>query len=247
MVLLRTTAGKDVWIRATKLSKEDRAYLETQADAKRSAQEEKRKAFLSKSRRSSKEGRTSKHADYLSKLENEVIYEMNLARTDPKTYVKFLKEHRGSHVGNGVFNTPRGRIQSKEGLTAVDEAIAYLEKVKPVGALKPSKGLSLAAKAHVDDIGPAGVTGHTGTNGSTMGSRIQKQGKWKQTIGENISFGCNTARSIVLQLIIDDGVPSRGHRENIYKGAFKVAGVAYGTHKVYGHCCTIDYAGGFSD
>ena len=50
-----------------------------------------------------------------------------------------------------------------------------------------------------------------------------------------------------LQLIVDDRVPSRGHRTNIFKKEFKVVGVNIGSHKRYGSLCVMDYAGGFSD
>lgn len=50
--------------------------------------------------------------------------------------------------------------------------------------------MSMAADDHTRDIGPAGVSGHNGTKGSTMTSRLDKHGKWGGTCGENISFGC---------------------------------------------------------
>ena len=75
---------------------------------------------------------------------------------------------------------------------------------------------------------------------------MERYGKWSITCGENLSFGQQTGLDIVTQLMIDDGVPNRGHRTNIMNPAFGVFGSFYGTHTQYGHMCTLDYAGGFA-
>ena len=107
--------------------------------------------------------------------------------------------------------------------------------------------MSKAAINHVKDIGPPGNTGHVGSNGSTMNSRIEMHGTWDLTIGENVEFGNSSAIGILVNLLVDDGVPSRGHRTNIFNEQFKVCGVGYGYHKNFKHCCVIDYAGGFTE
>ena len=175
------------------------------------------------------------------------MQEMNLARTDPKGYAKWLKQYRDGHIGNNVFKTNNGQITTKEGLAAVDEAIRFLETRNPIEPITPSEGLTSAARDHVNDIGAAGIVGHTGSTGSTLLDRVGKHGKWKRTTGENIQFGRGNARDIIMQLIIDDGVPGRGHRTNIFNPSFRVAGIAIGAHARYKFCCVIDYAGGFSD
>lgn len=176
-----------------------------------------------------------------------VLQELNIARTNPLKYVEFLKEYRNTFEGNVSRGADRVKWRTKEGVAAVDEAINVLSKQTPLTPLKFSEGLALAAMDHVEDTGPKGTTGHDGSDGSTSSQRVKRYGSWKKTTGENIAYGHDEARKIVMQLIVDDGVPSRGHRENIYNKNFHVAGIACGPHATSRCMCVIDFAGGYQD
>lgn len=179
--------------------------------------------------------------------EEKVLEELNLARTQPQKYVKFLEDHRRRFVEGKIYTSGHGRIMTQEGTAAVDEAIEFLKKAKPIGKLTMSKGLTKAAEDHTKDIGKLGKTGHTGSDKSTSSERMERHGQWQKTCGENIAFGPSNAREIVVQLIVDDGVANRGHRENIYKSDYKVVGIYIGPHAKYGKMCCQDFAGGFVD
>ena len=185
--------------------------------------------------------------DYLSPLEKAVISEINMARTNPTSYASFLQEWKWYYDGR-LLKIPGERIiLTKEGATAVNEAMSFTRSMNPVCRLSPSKGMSLGAKDHVKDQGSSGSIGHRGRDGSQPWDRVNRYGTWEKSIGENISYGSDKARNIVMGLIIDDGVSGRGHRKNIFNPDFRVIGVACGHHGTYGTVCVITFAGGYNE
>jgi uncharacterized protein YkwD len=175
--------------------------------------------------------------------ERAVLEELNLARTRPSEYAGYVEDHKRNFKGPLVVVIDgRKPTRTLEGITAVDEAIAFLKTVNPAPALSASRPLTLSARDHVKDIGPRGITGHAGSDGSQPIDRIRRYGTPKTTSGEVITFGSITARSIVIQLIVDDGVAGRDHRKNLFDPAFRVAGIAIGPHKTYEQVCIVDLA-----
>ena len=184
---------------------------------------------------------------FLSELEKEVVQELNLARTNPAAYAEYLIDFKRYYIGKHIQIGGRMRVLTQEGVSAVNEAIDFLKNVAPVSPLSISKGLSLAAKAHREDQGPKGLVSHQGTDNSSPLDRMERFGKVQEAYGENISYGEFSAREAIMGLIIDDGVSGRGHRENIFKGDFKVVGVACGVHKAFGTMYVMDFAGKYTE
>lgn len=176
-----------------------------------------------------------------------VVNEMSKVRQNPHSYIAMMERYKSKFQGNKYLIAPRTYMVTEEGKPAVDEAIAYLRRCRPVGKLSLSKGMSQGALDHVIDQGRTGETGHDGSDGSRSDTRINRYGKWLVTAGENIAYGPASPADIVMQLIIDDGVPGRGHRKNIFEKSFKVAGVAIGPHSKFRKVCVITYAGGYSE
>jgi uncharacterized protein YkwD len=186
-------------------------------------------------------------AKFLSSLENSVVREINMARTAPKDYASLLEQHRECYDKKILRLPGETPILTKEGVRAVIEAIRFLHSIQPLPSLIPSKGMSSGAKDHVKDQGSSGASQHKGSDGSQPSDRVNRYGTWEKSVGENISYGSKKARNIVMYLIIDDGVPSRGHRKNIFSPDFRVIGVACGPHPAYRTVCVMTFAGGYKE
>jgi uncharacterized protein YkwD len=186
-------------------------------------------------------------AKFLSPLENSVVREINTARMAPKDYAFLLEQSKKYYDGKLLKLPMQTPILTKEGVGAVVEAIRFLRSSKPLPPLNPSKGMSLGARDHVNDQGSSGSSQHRGSDGSQPRDRVNRYGTWEKRIGENMAYGSNKAGSIVMFLIIDDGVSNRGHRKNIFNPDFHVIGVACGHHPTYGTVCVITFAGGYKE
>jgi uncharacterized protein YkwD len=175
-----------------------------------------------------------------------VIREMNLARQNPGLYASFVREVRGAMNGNALVLPGGTRVRTKEGTSAVDEAIRFLQSAQPVQPLALSRGMNRAAADHCADQADGGF-GHAGRDRSHAGERIARYGTLSGGWAENISYGKASARDVVLALIIDDGLPARKHRKNIFNPSYNYAGAAFGRHARFRTVCSMDFAGGYAE
>ncbi len=174
-----------------------------------------------------------------------VIQELSDARVRPRAWAKELRELHGYMQGK-IWNLPdHTPLRTEEGLAAVDEAIAFLDAQKPIGPLRYNAGLSQVALDLAKDQAKSGGTGHQDHKGRSLMDRLNAFGAINGTAGEAISYGPREAHEIALMLIIDDGVPGRGHRTNIFNVQFHQAGAGLATHPEWGTVCVIDFADGF--
>lgn len=186
--------------------------------------------------------------EFLSPLENEIIAEINLARAQPQAYASYLEELKRYYVGNQIRRPGKPAEATVEGVAALDEAIQFLRVARPLPPLQIFKGMSMAARDHANDLGTSGNTGHRGNDGSTPNARVSRYGEWANNVGENIVYqAMTTARESVMGLIVDDGIPTRGHRKNLFDATYRAAGISLGPPSNLGTLCVITFAGGFSE
>lgn len=181
----------------------------------------------------------------LRKLEGDILLELNAARTAPATYAGRI-EALLQHMEGRILRRPGDvAIATQEGSAAVREAAAALRATPRLASLAMAAGMQRAARDHAVDQGARGATGHRGSDGSTTSDQVNRHGRWTGRLTESISYGPAAGAAVVQGLIVDDGVPDRGHRRNLLDSEVTVAGVGCAVHATYRVTCVIDLAAGF--
>jgi hypothetical protein len=188
---------------------------------------------------------TARNVDYLTEAEKDIVLELNKLRSNPKRYAELYIESMLQYFDGYLYKEPEKEEKiTQEGIISAEECCVFLKGMKSVPILSPERGLSLGAKDHINDQGPSGTTGHTGTDRSGPRDRVMRYGTGGY-IEENIAYGPNRADKLVISWLIDDGVPDRGHRKSLLHPEYNQVGVATGTHRRYGAMCVIEMTAGY--
>ena len=191
---------------------------------------------------------TAKNCFYMSAAEREMIYEINRVRSSPGSYIQYLQpllndaKIKLKNFGKGDKNysltftssTKNGKeirtvdttwhYMNVEEVKAITTLIDDLKKLKPLTVLKPDSGIYNAAKKHANDQNEHKWSLlHTGSDGSDPWDRIITFSPTMSFGNENIAGNSKkiiTARDIVIQLLVDDGIPGYGHRYNLLDPAW---------------------------
>ncbi|MFA9391085.1 MAG: CAP domain-containing protein [Prolixibacteraceae bacterium] len=195
-----------------------------------------------------KELDTARNVSYLSEVEKDVILELNKVRFNPAVYAELSMKWMEVYYSGDLLKIPGKEVyKTNEGKAALLECIEELKKASPAPILKPSKGMTKACELLVYDQSSTGKTGHRGSGNSTPSDRAANFGQFMGNYAENIHYGDCEATFVVISLLIDDGVKSRGHRKNILDKSFNYTGVAIGDHKEYGQLCVNTFATAFTE
>lgn len=169
---------------------------------------------------------TAATCSYMTQLERDVMLYLNLARLYPKKFAKLEVENYEHAQGFGVYPT---FPQYKRSL------LETLYSMAPVQAFYPHHDFYLLAYCWAEESGRLGIKGH---------DRVT----CKKTIGvanstacaECCSYGVYTAIDITLQWLIDDQVPSLGHRINCLNPIYSKAGISFLPHSTAKYSTVLD-------
>ena len=152
---------------------------------------------------------------WMNAFDKEVLYWLNVARLDPAGFFnRFVKKQLESDTTNSYLRSLQVNMYA----------------MIPASALLPDKALYEAALCHARNSGAAGYVGHSRMNGPCL--KIYR--------GECCSYGSEVPLDVVIQLLVDEGVPSLGHRL-ICLGTFSAVGIATAPHKRYGSNTVLDF------
>lgn len=159
---------------------------------------------------------TAKDISYLSQEEKDIIFYTNLARIDGPLFAKtYLEEY-----------LKKKNIRSNKWIVSLKKDLENSPSLIP---LKPENDLFEVAEDHAKKSGKTGKTGHANFRERTKGVVKKYIG-----IGENCDYGSSNGLLIVMSLLIDENVPSLGHRKNMLNPEYYYTGVSIQRHKKYG-------------
>ena len=151
----------------------------------------------------------------LTLSEQEFFYWVNILRKNPPAFEQevlqsFLRQFP-------QVNAADARSLSKD-LKAIKDNLSFLP---------PEQGLNRMASAHAADLkNRNGIISHTSATGRGFIQRIKEAGSYKCG-AENVFAGTNSGLEAMILLLIDQGVPDKGHRKNLIDPNFNIMGVSF--------------------
>ena len=164
---------------------------------------------------------TAANADYLTEEEKMVIFITNLARMDGSLFITTILDP----FLEGEAKTRYTKSLHRD-----------LAKVKNLQPLYPEKDLYTIAYGHAVKSGKKGSVGHEGSDRRFKPVMIKYN-----MVAENCAYGFEKGSTNAIQLLIDEGVSSLGHRKNMLHPQYNSIGVSIQPHKSYRFNCVMDF------
>jgi uncharacterized protein YkwD len=181
-------------------------------------------------------------------LITDIYEELTQLRENPKLYSKKVADEFDNYRSNNARHRPNTvPVLTREGLKAVKEAFDELESLSRLPPLIWSDGLASAALTHCNDTGPLGIVGHIGSRETTLQQRIEKNGKWSESIAEALDYGSVTGFEVVFSLLVDDGLTTRPHRKALLNPNYSKVGIGASPHSEFKTVACLLFAVNYDD
>ena len=156
---------------------------------------------------------------FATRVEKDAYHYLNYARTRPKEFCeKFVIPYwdKSNRFENSL--------------------VATMRSMAPVEPIFPDYTGYQSAECHARALGLSGSRGHKRIKDPKTG-KMCEENYW----GECCSYGEDSGLGVILQLLIDNGVESLGHREICLSSEYGKVGISLQSHKVYGYNCVLDF------
>ena len=157
----------------------------------------------------------ARHLAGWSDVEKDVVLHTNLVRMYPLKYLKVVVK---------PWDYPKRYASLDKSNEYYQGLVRELRSRSALDPLKPSAELKASASCFASAQGQTSRTGHDRS----------RTGCPELNTGENCDYGMRTGRDIVMHLLVDEGVPSLAHRENILNPSYRTIGVGHAPHRRYG-------------
>ena len=141
-----------------------------------------------------------------------MVNEINLMRSNPSGYVRYVQAYVADQRANDGFPIDDN---------AVNELIRELNASPALSTLQPMGCIYTAAQKHGQDMVKMGRTDHQGSDGQWPWDRVLDACPDLTDGNENLVGGPESVRESVIILLIDDGIPNRGHRKTLMRSDWK--------------------------
>lgn len=162
---------------------------------------------------------TGATASVLTKEEKKVVVYVNLARLYPKKFLQMVVKN---------YERPSGFTTIDKGSRYYTSLVSTLSYMHSTYALNFDISMYYYAKCWAEEMGRKGIIGH---------NRISCIDGY---FSECCQYGYSLGRDIVFALLLDEGVPSLGHRTNLLENRPRCIGVKISSHSQYEYGAVID-------
>lgn len=167
---------------------------------------------------------TAKNITYLTPIEKDIIFILNLIRQYPADFNKTVVAYWPGYMDDVAMHKS-GYYQS---------LIRDLKTMQPVGILHPDSLAWISARCHAVSSGKKGYLGH-----DRLTEECIKHENYK---GECCHYGFSNALEIVMSLLIDEGVANLGHRKICLSNKYNGVGASLQSHTTYRYVTVIDFS-----
>jgi hypothetical protein len=176
-----------------------------------------------------KAANTAISTKYMSEGEQEIIYRLNLARMQPDLFAEmYLEPYLELYEDEEWICCGEGGWGMGIHVTYLNTCYLQMARMEPLNVLLPDEACYRSAECHATESGKTGYVGHERTNCRSHFS------------GECCDYGNKDALGVILDLIVDTGVPSLGHRY-ICLGNYSKIGVSQKPHATYRVNSVLDF------